>query len=315
MSARANRVAIVGATSVLGGDLKDRLTSAGYAGDAVELLDLEEHVGLLTEYGDEARVILAAAEASLAGFEVVCFCGDRQTVERFAAPAAAIGTAIDCTGCLAAEQPVALVDMEGSPGATGLLSIPLAASLMLAQLDGVIDLVSCTCTVMLPASELADAGTDEMAQQASALLHLGEAPDEVFGRRLAFDAWPDATLPDGATGRIRDELERLGIQAPALHAVRASIFHGVAASIYVPNQDAKALAVALAPIAEIGAETDDKSPVDSPVRVAGRDGLHVGELRDDPRGGAWMWLLQDNHRAITSTALKAIDVRLGRPST
>ena len=313
MSARANRVAIVGATSVLGDDLKHRLAAAGYSGDAVALLDLEEHVGLLTEYGDEARLVLAAADESLGGFVVVCFCGGRQTVERFAAPAAAAGTAIDCTGYLAAEQTVELVDQQGSPGASGLLAIPLGATLMLAQLNAVIDLPATTCTVMLPASELSDAGTEEMAQQASALLHLGEAPNEVFGRRLAFDAWPDATRPEGAAGRIRDELEQLGIQAPALHAVRGSIFHGIAASIYVPQRDAASLATALGPIAAIGAETDDKLPGDSPVRVAGRDGLHVGELRDDPRGGTWMWLLQDNHRAITSAALKAIDVRLGRP--
>jgi len=314
MSARANRVAIVGATSVLGRDLKDRLATAGYSGDAVELLDLEEHVGLLTEYGDEARVVLAAADQSLSGFEVVCFCGERQTVDRFAAPAAAAGTAIDCTGSVNAEQTVALVDGEGSPGATGLLAVPLGATLLLAQLDGVIDLPAATCTVILPASELADAGTDEMAQQASALLSLGEAPDEVFGRRLAFDAWPDATRPDGAAGRIRGELEQLGIQPPALHAIRGSIFHGIAASLYVPDRNADSLATALAPVAAIGAKTDDKSPVDSPVRVAGRDGLHVGELRDDPRGGAWVWLLQDNHRAITGAALRAIDVRMGRPS-
>lgn len=314
MSARANRVAIVGATSVLGLDLKDRLAAVGYAGDAVELLDLEEHVGLLTEYGDEARVVLAAADASLSGFEVVFFCGGRQTVERFAAPAAAAGTAIDCTGSASSEQTLELVDREGSPSATGLLAIPLGATLMLEQLDAVIDLGDATCTVMLPASELSDAGTEEMAQQASALLSLGEAPDEVFGRRLAFDAWPDATRPDGAAGRIRAELEQLGVQSPALHAVRGSIFHGIAASIYIPHQDADSMAAALGPIAVIGAETDDKSPVDSPARVAGRDGLHVGELRDDPRGGAWMWLLLDNHRAITSAALRAIDVRLGRPS-
>ena len=314
MSAIANRVAIVGATSVLGSDLRHRLSTAGYSGDAVELLDLEEHVGLLTEYGDEARVVLAAAEESLAGFEVVCFCGERQTVERFAGPAAEAGTAIDCTGILSADPTVSLVDQEGSPGATGLLSIPLGATLMLAQLDGVIDLAGATGTLILPSSELSDAGTEELAQQATALLSLTESPDDVFGRRLAFDAWPDATQPDGAAGRIRGELEQLGIEASALYAVRGSIFHGIAACIYIPGQDAASLVSALGPVAAIEAETDDKSPVDSPARVAGRDGLHVGDVRDDPRGGAWIWLLQDNHRAITGAALRAIDVRMGRTS-
>ena len=51
MSARANRVAIVGATSVLGGDLKHRLAAAGYSGDAVALLDADDSVNF--EYEGE----------------------------------------------------------------------------------------------------------------------------------------------------------------------------------------------------------------------------------------------------------------------
>ncbi len=314
MSARANRVALVGPSHVLGADLKDRLASAGYPGDAVELLDLDEHVGLLTEYGDEARVVLEAADEAFAGFEVVCFCSDAPTTARFAPAAAAAGTAIDCTGVMSRESDVQLVGADGSPDATGLLAIPQSATLMLAKLGEAVDLTGASCSITLPASDLCDAGTEEMAKQASALLNLGDAPDEVFGRRLAFDLWLDVTRPDGASGRIRAELEQLGVQPPAIHAQRGSVFHGLAASIYFPDAKAAALTEALESVAEFGALTGANDAVDSPVRVAGLDGLHVAAVRDDPAGGAWLWSVMDNHRATTAATLTAIATRLGRPA-
>ena len=314
MSARANRVAIVGPSHVLGSDLKDRLAAAGYPGDAVELLDLDEHVGLLTEYGDEARVVLEAADETLSQFEVVCFCGDRQTTARFAPTAAATGTAIDCTGSLALDAEVGLVAADGSPDLSGLVVVPQAATLLLAGVGGALDLTGAVCNLTLPASDYSDAGTGELAEQATALLNFGESPDEVFGRRLAFDAWPDVTRPDGAAGRIASELGRLDVPAPALHAVRGSTFHGVAASLYLPEKSVDDVRQALADTVQFNATTSDNEPVDSPARAAGLDGIHAAHLRADPAGGTWVWLTMDNHRAVTSTALAAIDVRLGRPS-
>jgi hypothetical protein len=312
MSARANRIAIVGPATMLGSDLKDRLAAAGYPGEAVELLDLDDHVGLLTDYGDEARVVLEAADASLRGFELVCFCGDPQTTTRFAPAAAERGTAIDCTGVMSAEPDTGLLGIDGSPHSTGLLVVPHAATLLLVELGTSIDLTSASCTIVLPASEQADAGTEEMAEQASALLNLAEMPDEVFGRRLAFDIWPDATRPAGTASRIRTELEQLGVTAPALRVLHGSTFHGVAASLYVPSATAKEATAMLADVTVQDA-TNDGDPIDSPARVVGRDGPHV-ELRDDPAGGCWVWLIADNYRAVTASTLHAIDVRLGRPA-
>ncbi|NKB89772.1 MAG: hypothetical protein GKS06_16280 [Acidobacteria bacterium] len=312
MSARANRVAIVGPSHVLGSDLKDRLAAAGYPGDAVELLDLDEHVGLLTEYGEEARVVLEAADETLTRFEVVCFCGDHQTTERFAPAAAAAGTAIDCTGSLALEPGVDLVAPDGSPTLSGLLVVPQAGTLLLAGIGSALDLAGAACSLALPASDFSDAGTNELSEQAAALLNFGESPDDVFGRRLAFDVWPDATRPHGAGRRISAELERLGVTAPAIHATRGSTFHGVAASLYLPTHSPEAVRAALAEVATLDGHTNDNEPVDSPARVAGLDGIHAAGLREDPAGGSWVWLTVDNHRAATATALAAVDARLGR---
>ena len=50
------RLALVGASSLLGVEVKDQLAASGVPRDAVTLFDLKEVAGVLTEYGDEARV-------------------------------------------------------------------------------------------------------------------------------------------------------------------------------------------------------------------------------------------------------------------
>ena len=61
----SDRMALVGAASLLGREIKDHLAEAGFPGRAVELLDLDDEVGLLTDYGSEARVVAEAGEASV----------------------------------------------------------------------------------------------------------------------------------------------------------------------------------------------------------------------------------------------------------
>ncbi len=172
------------------------------------------------------------------------------------------------------------------------------------------DLSNATCTVLLPASDLSDAATDELSQQAAALLNFGDSPDDVLGRRLAFDIWPDATPPVGAAHRIRAELEALGISAPALAALRGSIFHGVAASIHFPNLAADDLQAALARGDGVVSGSQDDVTVDSPGRVAGKTGLFLGSVESMPGGGSWGWFLLDNHIAAVESAVRAIEVRL-----
>jgi aspartate-semialdehyde dehydrogenase len=303
-------IAIVGATHVLARDLAEHLAKAGFGGDRIELFDLEEHAGLLTNYGDEARVMLDAAENSLGEFSVVCFCGLSETTTRFAPQAEQAGVVIDCSGAFAAGDDVTFIDMEGSPGAGGTLAVPTSGTLLLSRLATVTDLADSTCTVFLPASDLSDAATAELSQQAAALLNFGDSPADVLGRRLAFDIWPDATPPDGAANRIRAELEALGVTPPALAALRGSIFHGVAASVHFPHLGAEDLRATLAAHAGVETESDGDTAVDSPGRVAGKSGLFVGAVEALPGGGAWAWLLLDNHIAAVEAAVRAIEVRL-----
>ncbi len=315
MSASAT-LALVGSSSVLGGDLKDMLAQVGYPGGAIELLDLEDQIGLVTKYSNEARVVLEAGEDSLRQHGLVCFCGDPGATQRFApVVVAAGGTVIDCTGAHASAADVTLIDAAGSPAATGFLAVPHAGTLLLATLSVGIGarLANGVAILMLPASELSDPGTEELAKQATAMLNFGDGTDETFGRRLAFDTWPDATPPAGAAEAIRQQLAALGVPAPALTALRASVFHGTAASIYLRGVAADELRDTLRSGGILVDTTDaDGEIIDSPARVASRSGLHVCDVHDDT-GGSWLWALLDNHHAAAAAAVTAIQSRLPLP--
>ena len=73
------RMALVGAASMLGKEVKDQLAASGVPHDAVSLFDFEEVVGVLTKYGEEARVFAETVSESLLEHELSCFCSDPTT--------------------------------------------------------------------------------------------------------------------------------------------------------------------------------------------------------------------------------------------
>lgn len=313
---KPTRLALVGAASVLGTDIKDLLFATGYPGQTVELLDLDDQIGLITKYGDEARVTLEAAEDSVREYQLVCFCGDPTAAQRFApVVVAAGGSVIDCTSAHSSATDASLIDAEGSPEATGLLVAPTGGALLLAQLGAALgeQFANAVATVLLPASEISDAGTEELVGQATSMLNFGDSPQDTFGRRLVFDAWPDATPPAGAAEAIRQQLRRLNMPQPALTALRVSVFHATAATVYVPDTLSEDLRDTLSRRGvRVDATNSDGEVIDSPTRVAGHSGLHVYGIRQEAAGN-WLWALLDNHRAAATIALAAISARLPLP--
>lgn len=297
------RLALVGATSLLGREIKEQLARAGLPGEAVALLDLEEEAGIVTDYGDEARVIAEAATASLRGHRLVCFCGDEHITRQFAPTALEDGaTVIDCLGVLEGEAAV-----WGSPAAADarVLRLPHAGTAMLATLDAAIDLSGAVATLLLPASELHDSGPQDLASQAAALLRFeAEEQGGVFGRRQAFDMWPDAGAAGGPAERVRAELEQMGATVPRLTTVRVPVFHAIAATVLLPDT---AVDTALAQLREAGIGVDDEARgerIDSPARVAGHAGLRITDVRRDPAGGTWLWALADNYLLAAGAVLE-----------
>ena len=157
-AAAHDRVALVGAASHLGEQVRDQLVDQGYPGSAVELLDLDDRVGLVTEYGDEARVVLEAGADSLPSFRLACFCGDPATSLHFAPIlAGAGGLALDCTGAWWDDGDVPLLGRGSDPESHphGILSTPHPGAALLDALQPGLDLATAVVTMLLPASAAA----------------------------------------------------------------------------------------------------------------------------------------------------------------
>ena len=216
------RLALVGASSLLGKEVKDRLAATGFPGAALELFDVDDVAGVLTDYGEEARVFAEAVSDRVLAHELVCFCGDRATAEQYLEPLLAAETlGLDCSGAWLSDAR-SFIWVPGSSTPPQLdqqraAAIPQAAALLLASVAAALGDVMkrASANVFLPASERGDAGIEELSQQSTAVLNLLDVDRAVFGRRQAFDVWsPTAEHPLGGQS-LRATLERLGIPTPA----------------------------------------------------------------------------------------------------
>jgi aspartate-semialdehyde dehydrogenase len=309
--ADAPRVALVGATSLLGKEIKQRLADAGYPGAALSLLDFEEVAGVITDYGDEARVLAEAVAEEILAHDVACFCGSPEAAEEHLERLRLEGrVGIDCTGAWCDRDDVFLwlpgVSRPPRLADSPAVALPSAAAMLLGTvIDGLGEAADrAAVTLLVPASEWGEEGLHELSQQTIAVLNLEEIDQEVFGRQLAFDVFPAAGQHDAATGRVAAELQRLGLPTPALNVVSASVFHGLAASVFVPGIDASAVAAVLGN-AGVNLEDAGADAVDSPVRAAGRAGLHA-TVRPDRADGSWIWVVGDNLVIRAHAAVAAV---------
>lgn len=308
------RIGLVGSTTQLGEEVRDQLADAGLPGESLELLALDEVAGTLTDYGDEARVLLDAAEESLADLDVVCFCGEAETLREFAPRiVSAGGLVLDATGTGLEDGSERLtlpaLGRVPDPGRPGLVSLPSPATLLLAPpLVALGEPTGVVATVLLPASSIAAGAIDELADQAVGILNLDEVPDEVVGRRLAFDAWPivpDEAATDGDS-RVTSELDRLEIPSPVTCSLRTGIFHSVAATVFLPEIDADDARRRLQDAGIVQLTGEEELPVDSPARAAGRSSeTQLGAVWNVD-GGCWLWLLLDNLQATAAAAVSTL---------
>ena len=107
----SNRVAIVGASSLRGKELKLVLEERNFPADEIILLDVSVMAGTLTEAGGEPTFIRELEADSFEKVRFAFFAGSTLDIERnWQAAQAAGATVIDLTGVLAANGESDLVD-------------------------------------------------------------------------------------------------------------------------------------------------------------------------------------------------------------
>lgn len=334
MSAQLYRVAIVGAGTLKGKELKDTLNQGSFPAVDIRLLDDDESLGQLDAVGDEVTFVQAVNAESFSEIKVAFFASDENFTRRHWALARDAGAlVVDLSYALDAEPGAAL----RAPWVTGAMTTGGMASgagagqerpaivvpahpaavvlaLLLERARAVAEMRGVVATVYEPASEQGRRGMDELHQQTVNLLSFQQMPTAIYDAQVAFNmlARYGANAPaalEAAERRILGHFQQIAsprVPIPSLMLVQAPIFHGHVFSVYIELEKKAAvgdLAQALAG-AHVAVARAGESP--SNVAAAGQDEIMVALRRDVQKDNAfWLWAAADNLRVQSVTAVEA----------
>jgi aspartate-semialdehyde dehydrogenase len=308
------RVGIVNPLTLVGNEIKTILTERSFPLAKLVLLDTTgEAAGALTEVGDEPAVVTPASALELEDLDLVFFCGppepNREWIERNTTDGFIV---IDLSQPSTIEEgtlAIAGMNLDEVAGQTVFISphpVAIPIALILHQIEGVSGIELCTATVIQPASELGQAGVEELAAQTVSALNIAPVPQKVFNRQLAFNLYPAAERNEEF---IVKQVRKLIAPetAVALLITQGTIFHSHTFSLFVRMEEAlvrQTVINALKANKAIAFPEGDQAF--STTDAAGRDEVLIAEVRADPsiEGGCWVWAVCDNLRR--SGALNAV---------
>ena len=322
------RIAIVGAGTPRGKDLRELLEERGFSGSQIRLFDEDISVGTITRSGDEAAIIAAVDEASFTGANVACFTGPAEMARRHADEALrACARVLDLSEDPGLDDATAWIPaldaIVGCPAAAkrGAMRSPSAAAIVSASLAAALDRfrpMRLAITFLRPVSECGQQGIDELERQTTRLLSFQPVSGGIFDSQVAFnlmDAYgPASAQPLDAVRRaiLRDCQAALGgkIAAPALWLLQAPVFFSYAFTVYAElgeAADKSEIEAALRSAGfDLGAGAD---PRPTNLSVAGQPRAALGEIvPDGARDGVfWLWGAADNARLVAANAVSIIE--------
>ena len=334
------KIAIAGASSLVGRELKDVLSESPLASASFALLDEEVAQGQLDQVGDEVTFIQAISADAFDQADFTFFCGSENLTRRYWRQALRSGsTVLDLTGALDQESGVlvrapwlgtaaAAVDLF-TPAVVPAHPAVIAIALLLERLSHAAPIRFAAATVLEPASEFGRAAMDELHQQTVSLLSFQSMPRAVYDAQVAYNLLAGlgeaATVSlDATEARIRRQYEALTAgrgAALAVQVIHAPVFHGHTFSIAVEME--RPLEFAALEEALSGEHVDVVlEDTDSPSNLAatGQNDVLV-RLRPEAVGRnsnvasrVWLWAAADNLRLRAQNAVQcALDLRRLRP--
>jgi aspartate-semialdehyde dehydrogenase len=338
-------LAIVGADTLLGRELRDVLTEAGLAsrirtiaagqeepaeptaGEEEALTGQDEDDEELDEVEDlfleslEHEAYADAAALLLAGSPASC----RRTFEIAAAHGIKV---IDLTGALE-DQPSARLrapslEEPAHQRETELSVIAHPAASALARFFRAVHSVqpihASVVTVLEPASERGQAGLDELHQQTVRLLSFQSLPKHVFDAQIGFNVLSEyGEQAPLSLASVQQRIERCLATLltwgpapppmPSLRLIQAPVFHGHSFSLWVEFESAPDLSRLIGGLEAAG--IDVRSGAAEPptnAGAAGQSGITVGSISADPnrRNAVWFWTVADNLRLTADHALEVV---------
>ncbi len=325
------RVAIVGAATLKGRELKEVLSDRNFPSSDLRLLDDEESLGQLQAVGEEPTFIQSVLPEHLENVDFTFFASDEVFTRNIWKLASKAGSDIIDLSYALEGLPGALLRapwVERELGATPKIdfsdapvvvahpaAIVLALLLLRAQKVGKI--ARAIVTVLEPASELGRRGMDELHEQTVNLLSFQQLPKSVFDTQVAFNVLD--RYGEKATSALSTVEERIQrhfrnlvqgrLNVPSLMLLQAPIFHGHAFSLYIEFDNAAQNEELVAAVS--GEHVDvlqgsEESP--SNVNAAGQEQIQVF-VRPDAQNakGFWLWAATDNLRISALSAVECAE--------
>ncbi|MGA2674621.1 MAG: Asd/ArgC dimerization domain-containing protein [Terracidiphilus sp.] len=335
------KIAIAGASTLLGRELKEALEDSPLAAANFVLLDEETAKGQLDQVGDEVTVVQAIDEDAFDRVDFTFFCGTEDMTRKHWRQALRAGsTVLDLSGALDQETGVLVrAPWLGSEAVAPDLFTPavvpahpaaLALALVLDRLQQAAPVRFAAATLLQPASESGRAAMDELHQQTVSLLSFQGLPRAIYDAQVAYNLLTGlgesaAVSLNAVEARIRRHYDALAVgrwPALSLQVIQAPVFHGHTFSIAVELERP----VTIAALEEaLGGEHVDLvlEDTDSPSNLAatGQNDVLV-RLRPEQGGSRnpnevsrlWLWAASDNLRLNAQNAIEcALDLRRLRP--
>jgi aspartate-semialdehyde dehydrogenase len=324
------RIAIAGASSLLGKELSLWLEEANFPSVDIRLLDEEIVAGTLTEAGGEPAVIETVTEDSFERVRFAFFTGSPEFSQRHAAEAQRAGAVvIDLSGGLGAlasaklwipaldsilqSPPNGLPPGEPQsifvvPSAPSDAVISISAALASAGLERL------AVTVHQPVSERGADAIEEMEAQVIKLLSFQPIAQQIFDVQVDFNMLSSY----GPESRIKLADARLRISSeskkylagrapvPAVMLVQAPVFHSHSFACYAEFKSAPLLDDLAARLQAAGlkvAIAKDEPPTNVNVVAETRPVLRQPEPDPSIETGVWLWGAADNLRVPAGTAV------------
>ena len=331
-SANSSRVAIVGASSLRGKELKLVLEERNFPASEIILLDVSVMAGTLTEAAGEPTFIRALEEDSFDKIQFAFFAGSPSDTERnWQAAQKAGATVIDLTGALAASGKAttwipsltALIPPKPGTGANGFpnkiaYSSPASPAVIACTLAaglGTLAPRTIAITLFPPVSERDQPGIDELETQTTSLLSFRPIEQAIFDTQVAFNLlsrFGEESKPSLESTRAaiaREVAHYLAGRAPvpAIQFVQAPVFYGYAFNAYAEFSAMPAPEQLQSAFRNLGVKV--AAPGDPPptnVSVAGESEIQLAPIESDPNvaAGAWIWGVADNLRLATTNAVR-----------
>jgi aspartate-semialdehyde dehydrogenase len=333
----AVRVAIAGASSLLGKELALWLEETHFPAIDIRLVDEEFVAGTLTEAGGEPAIIETVTEDSFERVRFAFFTGSPGFSIRHADEARRAGAVvIDLSGGLATEANARLwiptldavltspsrsapppgepQSLFVAPSAPSDAAISISAALAPAGLDRLV------MTALQPVSERGTEAIEELESQVVKLLSFQPVSQTVFDTQVGFNMLstygPESTikLADART-RIAEESRRYlagRAPVPAIMLVQAPVFYSHTFTAYAEFKSAPALEDLTARLVGAGLRVvgaTDEPPTNVNIVGEARPVLRQPERDPGIETGVWLWGAADNLRVPAATAV-AIAERL-----